>query len=346
MGKKVKSKDIASFMGLSGTLVSLVLNNKADHYGIKKETKERVLAVAAKLGYFDSLNEPKEIIRVQEQPGIIGMIVTSMNDPFVFEIAPYLQKAFAGSGMGFSVFCRDSDDMRFSRLIKSMKKFFSGIILVGEAADDETIRSLARDDYPLILLEKSYRKLKMNSVCSDRNAGYVLLTNHLSSLGYKNLLVVSDENTFSGRCEVLSDLKSVISNSGKFDTLQHVVIRKPLSGEIIDFSLFKNFLRPPSRTDCIIVIDAAAVLPVIASINAQTIRIPQDVALVSLEDYVAFDQLVTPVTRLRIAVSEMALKTAGMLWTEIKNKGKGKYKHQVIIPPELVIRSSCGSYLK
>jgi len=39
MGKKVKNKDIAARLGLSGTLVSLVLNSKADQHGIKKETQ-------------------------------------------------------------------------------------------------------------------------------------------------------------------------------------------------------------------------------------------------------------------------------------------------------------------
>jgi len=33
MGKKIKNKDIAARLGLSGTLVSLVLNNKADQHG-------------------------------------------------------------------------------------------------------------------------------------------------------------------------------------------------------------------------------------------------------------------------------------------------------------------------
>lgn len=57
MGKKVKNKDIAARLGLSGTLVSLVLNNKADQHGIKKETQERVLAVAKQMGYFNAVAE-------------------------------------------------------------------------------------------------------------------------------------------------------------------------------------------------------------------------------------------------------------------------------------------------
>lgn len=57
MGKKLKNKDLAAKLGVSSTLVSLVLNNKADQHGIKKETQERVLALARQMGYFDLLKE-------------------------------------------------------------------------------------------------------------------------------------------------------------------------------------------------------------------------------------------------------------------------------------------------
>jgi DNA-binding LacI/PurR family transcriptional regulator len=164
MGKKVKNKDIAARLGLSGTLVSLVLNNKADQHGIKKETQERVLAVARQMGYFNAAGGKGEAAPAEEKPGVIGMVVPSMNDPFIYEITPFLQKAFASIGLGFSVFTRDPDDMRFTRLTASLKKFFSGMILMGSAADDTVVRALNRDSYPLVLLEKNVKRMRLNTV--------------------------------------------------------------------------------------------------------------------------------------------------------------------------------------
>jgi DNA-binding LacI/PurR family transcriptional regulator len=60
MAKKFKNKDLAAKLGVSGTLVSLVLNNKADQHGIKKETQEKVLALARQMGFFSSSDEPNE----------------------------------------------------------------------------------------------------------------------------------------------------------------------------------------------------------------------------------------------------------------------------------------------
>jgi DNA-binding LacI/PurR family transcriptional regulator len=346
MGKKVKNKDIAARLGLSGTLVSLVLNNKADQHGIKKETQERVLAVARQMGYFSAAAEKGEAVPAEEKPGIIGMIVPSMNDPFIYEITPYLQKAFSSIGLGFSVFTRDPDDMRFNRLTTSLKKFFSGMILVGSAADDSVVRALSRDSYPIVLLEKRMRRMRVNTVCTDRISGAALMTQHLTSLGLKNLLIVSGEDTASYDKEMLDELKAATKKSKNYDSVHFTVARLPKAGEKFDFASIENFLRPPHRSDAIMVINSPLVFPLYQALQEKNIRIPQDVALVSMEDGIGFDLIGTPVTRLRRPLSAMSLKVANIVWAEVKNQGKSKYKRQVNMSPELVIRSSCGSYAK
>jgi DNA-binding LacI/PurR family transcriptional regulator len=141
MGKKVKNKDLAERLNVSSTLVSLVLNNKADQHGIRKIPGKESLPSLDRW-YFELQKDKHEILPVEEKPGVIGMIVPSLHDPFVYEITPFLQKAFASIGVGFSIITKDPDDGRYNRLVGAFKKFYSGLILVGEAADDYTIRAL------------------------------------------------------------------------------------------------------------------------------------------------------------------------------------------------------------
>jgi len=133
---------------VSGTLVSLVLNNKADQQGIRKDTQEKVFMLARQMGYYDSLQLKNESSPAEEKPGVLGMIVPSINDPFVIQITPYLQKAFSSIGVGFSIVTKDPDDQRYDRLVGAFKKFYSGLILLGDAADDATIR---HSEQPIIL---------------------------------------------------------------------------------------------------------------------------------------------------------------------------------------------------
>jgi len=347
MGKKLKNKDIAARLGLSGTLVSLVLNNKADQHGIKRETQERVLAVARQMGYFDATpGQKSEQPVVEEKPGVIGMIVPSMNDPFIYEITPYLQKAFASIGLGFSVFTRDPDDDRFNRLTGSLRKFFSGMILVGDAADDNIVRTLSREDYPIVLVEKNIKRLRLNSVCSDYLAGASIMTEHIASLGYKSVLIIGKESTHDTDKELVDELKNTMKKNPLFSEVQFINVRNPRGTEKFDFAQVEHYLRPPHRCDAIVVVNSELVFPLFTALKSKNFRIPQDIALVSMEDGIGFDLITTPVTRLRRPLSGMSLKVANILWSEIKNNGKSKYKRQVSLPPELLIKSSCGSYLK
>lgn len=343
MGKKVKNKDIANRLGVSGTLVSLVLNNKADQHGIRKDTQERVLALARQMGYFDSAEDRTEVAPVEEKPGVIGMLVPSMTDPFIFEITPYLHKAFSSIGIGFSVVSKDPDDSRFNRLVGAFKKFYSGMILTAEAADDYTVRSLRASDYPFVLLEKTTHKLRLNTVSTDMAAGTQLVADHIEKLGYKKMLIVTSRDRLKADSDLIESVKESVRNKPE--------ISKPLIADLdgfhfdsnLDYNQLERYLRPPYRTEVLIIIHSEHVYPIMSTLQKHKVRIPQDVALICLEDGLGFELMHPPVTALRKPLPAMALKVANMVWSEVKNAGKGKYRRQVNLTPELVVRGSCGS---
>ena len=341
--KKFRNKDLAIRLGVSGTLVSLVLNNKADQQGIRKETQEKVLSLAKQMGYFESLGEKNEVSPAEEKPGILGMLVPSMTDPFVIQIAPYLQKAFSSIGVGFSIITKDPDDVRYDRLVGTFKKFYSGLILFGDAADDSTIRTLRSTDYPFILLEKQVKTMRMNTVTTDSVAGASLVINHIDKLGYRNILIVSDNKSYSPDTPDISDLTYAIAQKSTMNKPVVIELDKHNSGDDINPLQFEKFLRPPYRADVMIIMTANLVYPIMKFLRGKNLRIPQDIAIVSMEEGLGFELMYSPVTCLRKPLANLSVKVVNMIWSEVKNSGKGKFKRQVNITPELVIRSSCGT---
>jgi LacI family transcriptional regulator len=343
MGKKVKNKDLAERLGVSSTLVSLVLNNKADQHGIRKDTQEKVLALARQMGYFDLLKERNEVSPVEEKPGIIGMIVPSLHDPFIYEITPFLQKAFTSIGVGFSIMTKDPDDGRYNRLVGAFRKFYSGLILVGEAADDYTVRSLRSTGYPFVLLEKSVRMLRLNTVCSDIAEGSQRVADHIEKLGYKNVLIATDKDSVSKDKPVIELLKSALERKTGMNKPVVVEFEHQYAGNEIEPGQIEKFMRPPYRAEIMIILHSELVYQVMSLLRKKKLRVPQDIALISMEEGIGFDLMFSPVTCLRKPLTGMALKVANMIWSEVKNSGKSKYKRQVNIAPELVIRNSCGT---
>ncbi len=343
MGKKVKNKDLAERLGVSSTLVSLVLNNKADLHGIRKDTQERVLALARQMGYFDLMRDRHEIAPVEEKPGVIGMIIPSLHDPFVYEIAPFLQKAFASIGVGFSIITKDPDDGRYNRLVGAFKKFYSGLILVGDAADDYTIRALRASNYPFVVLEKSVKLLRLNTVCTDIEEGAKRVADHIRKMGYKNVLIVTDKNILGKDSASIEILKSALESKAGLAKPSVVELEKNVMGNDLEFSQIEDLLRPPYRIEIMVVMQAEMVYNIMSILRKKKLRVPQDVALISMEEGTGFDLMFSPVTCLRKPLTGMALKVANMIWSEVKNSGKSKYKRQVNISPELIIRNSCGT---
>ncbi|MBK8884827.1 MAG: LacI family DNA-binding transcriptional regulator [Bacteroidales bacterium] len=341
--KKFRNKDLATRLGVSGTLVSLVLNNKDYQQGIRKETQEKVLSLARQMGYFESLGERHEISPVEEKPGILGMLVPSLNDPFVIQIAPYLQKAFSSIGVGFSIITKESDDVRYDRLVGAFKKFYSGMILLGDAADDSTIRTLKATDYPFILLERHVRSLRLNTVITDSGAGASLVINHIDKLGYRNVLIIADNKPSGLDTPDISDLVDAIAQKTSMNKPVIIELEKQSSPDEINPVQFEKFLRPPYRADVMIIMTARQVYPIMKFLRTKNIRIPQDIAVISMEEGVGFDLMYSPVTCLRKPLANLSVKVVNMIWSEVKNSGKGKFKRQVNITPELVVRASCGT---
>ncbi|MCA1755853.1 MAG: LacI family transcriptional regulator [Bacteroidales bacterium] len=344
MAKKVKVKDIAAKVGLSSTLVSLVLNNKADQHGIKRETQERVMMIAHKMGFFQQKTPETREKESEESPGLVGMIVPSLTDPFVVDLIPYVHKALASIGIGFSVMTKDPFDRRFSRFVTGFRKLFSGMILVSEAADEATVRTLRAGDYPFIIMETELHNMRLNTVKSDMESGMRMMAEHIAGLGYTRISIIGREQPVESVREnirlIREQLDALIPDVSIFDA---TVARIP-GVNIIDTARLSEFMRPPYSTQLFVISEASLVYTVVDYFNRKGVRVPHDIAIVSLEDGAGFDLFSTSVTRIRKQVPELASKASRMIWTEIKNSGKGKFKRAVSIQPELIIGKSCGTH--
>jgi LacI family transcriptional regulator len=344
MAKKVKVKDIAAKVGLSSTLVSLVLNNKADQHGIKRETQERVMMVAHKMGFFQQKTPDIREKESEESPGLVGMIVPSLTDPFIVDLIPYVQKALSSIGIGFSVMTKDPLDRRFSRFVPGFRKLFSGMILVSEAADDTTVRTLRASDYPFIIMETELRNMRLNTVKSDMEAGMRMMAEHIAGLGYSRISIIGREQPVESVRDNIRILREQLTDMIPEVSLFDATVARIPGVNIIDTARLSEYIRPPYSTQLFVISEATLVYPVVDYFNRKGVRVPHDIAIVALEDGVGFDLFSTSITRIRRQVPELASKASRMIWSEIKNSGKGKFKRAVNIQPELIIGKSCGAH--
>lgn len=341
MKSRVKIKDIAARCGLSNTLVSLVLNDKASLHGIKPDTQEKVLFVARQMGYFDDLpiDNAKNISRNMSH---VAMIVPAVNDHFLFRISPLLKEAFSSIGLHLSVIPSGDNPGIFRREFFKLMQFYTGMILYSSSADDQIIRDMKSSDYPFVVLENADLKHRVHLVKTDEKESAGLVASHLSSLAYKKIAVIEDSE--GSNCIIK---RSILENAIREENGVIDITWLGAHSKLMDDDRLKTaimaLLKPPGAVQLFIIKDAAMVYPLVSLFKQNRLRIPSDIAIMSLEEGIGFSLLDPPITRLRRSCYPMALKTSQILWTEIKNRGRGKYKRLVNINSELVVEKSCGS---
>ncbi|MDZ7739055.1 MAG: LacI family DNA-binding transcriptional regulator [Bacteroidales bacterium] len=345
MEKRVKIKDIAEKCGFSSTLVSLVLNDKASRYGIKPETQEKVLYTASQMGYFGDkpLKKRKNTSTDNNRKAsIIAMIVPGFDDHFIFEIAPLLDKAFSSIGLAFTLVSRSKNDNKFKLLLHKIKKLYTGIIIYGDAADDMLIRDLKASSYPFIVLEKEVVSHRINMVSSDSENACRIVAEHIYELGYKRISLLDYKNRIVSPCKTDMLIESLHEKipGGLFNV--NTLNSCNLEDETDVKKIIKD-TRPPDATHIFIVKDADMVYPLLSLLKKKNIRVPSDIAVIAMDDRPGFRLTEPPVTALKRDYPALALKTSQMLWTEIKNDGKSKYKRSVRIKPELLKGKSSGA---
>ena len=127
--------DVALKAGVSMMTVSRAINNKGK---INPETRERILAIAAEIGY-----RPNYLARslATNRSATIGLVVPDISNPFFSEIAKGVEDA--AHEQGYNVFlCNFDEDPKREQaaLVSLAEKQVDGVILCSSRQETEALR--------------------------------------------------------------------------------------------------------------------------------------------------------------------------------------------------------------
>jgi len=289
-------KDVAERAEVTVTTVSRVINNRGY---ISEQTRKKVYDVMKELNY-----QPNELARSlsMQRTNTIGIIVPHIVHPYFAKLISNLENAAANKGYKI-LLCnskaKNEKELEYIQMCKSNR--VSGIVLCSRNVDIEEMKNL---DIPVITIERNLEAGTVGIQC-DNYQGGCLATEHLISLGCKNLLHLSgikNENMpadaraegFIGVCEKHGVRhREVMATSTIYNTLDyHEHIRKAIEEDPFVDGIFAS-------SDLI----AAQTIQICAEMN---LSIPGQIRLVGFDD-VDIARLTTPtITTIRQPVREMA----------------------------------------
>ncbi len=325
---RISIKDIARAAGVSHSTVSRALSN---YPLVAATTRGRIRQIAAELGY-----SPNAIARglVTHHTQTIGVIVTSIADPFAGEVVRGIEQVAGDSDYRVFLGTSHADPVREVNLVKGLRESqVDGIIVASSRVGASYMPLLSEIGIPIVLINSLQEGPYIYSVSVDNAQGGHLATEHLLALGHRRIAYlggpadhVSSRDRLTGYRDALSaahlpfDSALVRDGDGRFT-----------SGEQIAELMAET--RPPTAVFCYNDLTAIGVL---RAVRRRGLRVPDDISVVGFDDLEFAAYVEPPLTTIHQPKTEMGRRAMKMLVDAMKGKEVPNYS----APVELVLRSS------
>jgi len=325
---------------VSKTLVSLVLNGKADALAINKLTQQRVLDKALELNY-----RPNQVARGLRmgQTKTLGLLVADISNPFYARITRTIEHEAEQAAYSLIVCSSDENEQREIRLLKMLlTRQVDGIIMTTTLRDPKTLQQLIPYHFPLVLVDRFLDGFESNYVGVDNSGSVENAINHLIENGHKNIgfltltpdYISSLSQRKNGYLQALEKCEISV-NTNYMLQLDYLKIKNK------DYSQLRQFLLDYPEITAIFTANnnlAVACLSVAKTLGK---KLPEDLSLITFDDVELFEYTAPSVSSIAQPLENIGQSAVQMLLQQLKNDNFTLQKE--ILTTQLNLReSSCG----
>jgi len=332
--KRVSLKDVAKSVGVSPTLVSIVLNGKVKEFRISEKMAEKVVATAKEMNY--SPNVAARNLR-SGKSHLIGVIVTDISNPFYSTISRIIEDR--ANEYNYTVLFSSSDeDLNSTKNLVEvlLNQGVDGLILVPCDGSESLVRNLHDDNVPLVLLDRHFPDLNVSYSCLNNFKSTELITQHLIEQGYERISILAYETKMVHINDRIAGYKNTMRNAGLKDNIVVERIDIANANSEIEGALESVMKR---KTEAVIFTTNMLAVYGIYYFNKMKIKIPGDLAIAGFNRNDVFNLYYSPVTYIKQPVEMIANEAVNMLVKQIEDS---EYTEQTmsVAEPELIVQKS------
>jgi LacI family transcriptional regulator len=342
MKKHTTIKDIAKLASVSPTAVSMALNHRP---GVGEETRQRILALAREMNYLPNYFAQSLI---NKKSNSIGLIVTSISDPYYPELALGVEEICIERGYN-TILCNTKRSLDLERQSLEMlrAKSVDGVILATVTKDDPNIQTLLDLEFPFVLVNRVITEppaaRKVNYVVMDSYSGAYEAGKHLWRLGHDRIGIIAGSTETSTGMERINGTVQALKDQGlNFDP--DFLVECGYERDAAYRETMRLLNRNPAPS-AFFAHDDNMVLGVREAILERGSRIPEDIALVGYDNIQTTALTGIDLSTITAKQYEMGTLGAKILLDIIENKQQNMI-NRIILETELIIRKSCGFQLR
>jgi LacI family transcriptional regulator len=334
--RRITSHDVARRAGVSRATVSIALN-RSSAVAISEETRARVIAAAAELGY--SPNSAGRML-VRGTTDTLGLVISNAEllpfDGFVPQVLYGIGRVAREKGLRVLLESvpKGPGPERYLELVEGHR--IDGLIVLNPETGDEALRALIARNYPVVILG-SVRHPEEHAVNFSTREAVRGVIAHLAGLGRRRIAHIS----FSPPGLVATDARLAAYRRAVDEQGLAVDDRLLAYGAFSAESGHQAMLELLDRgapLDALFCGNDTIALGALAALHERGRRVPDDVAVVGFDDLPISAYAWPPLTTVRNPGVRQGELAATMLLDLLA--GRPPAKRRVRVPTELVVRAS------
>ena len=330
MEKRVSLKDIAKKVGVSTALVSYVLNNTRENR-TSKETAKKIRDAATELNY--TTNQLAKSLKTNKT-NTLGLIVADISNPFSASLARIIENE--SEKYGYTTIFGSSDEElgKFEKLIDTLlNRKVDGLIISPPSKSEHILLRLRQQKIPFVLLDRYFPAIKTNYIVLDNYAASLEAVQYLVDSGRKRIGMITYKSDLVHLQERRKGYMTALKkNNIDFEKtwLQQVAI---INDKVAIESALKELLSAKPSINAIVFGSNVIAMCCLKYINSLTLKVPQDLAIISFDQADLLDIFYAPITYIKQPLEEIGLSAIKALLESIKDSNsitEKKLPHMLI----------------
>ncbi|UIR54986.1 LacI family transcriptional regulator [Sphingobacterium sp. SRCM116780] len=324
--------EIAKYLKVSKSTVSLVINGKAEQGRISKTLEKRILDYVEQIGY-----KPNALAKslATGKSHTIGLIVENIGDSFFGPIALYIEAYLRVFDYHVLYSSTMGDSRVASTIIDTMlEKKVEGIILAPTQDLVESVNKIVNSQVPLVIFDRNIPEVEVNYVGTNNYEASREACLHLLGRDFKNVGMVTINSVQPQMAERRKAYEDLLKEKRISTKILSVPFENYKSQAITEI---RAWLKKNPDLDAIYFTTNYLCIAGLKAIEMCKTQNKQ-YGVIAFDDHDLFDLMNPPISCIHQPLELLAKHTVDLLLQQI-NDGSSPIS-KIIIPSNLIVRNS------
>ena len=329
-------RDVARLASVSLATVSNVLNQTRP---VAAETAARVMRAVEALRY-----APHAAARSMRRrgSGLIGLILADITNPFFTALVHAVERAASAAGYSVLLCNSDEDLQREQQHLELLRmQRVDGIILAATGHPSRgRAAALGQLRVPVVLVDRASNEFGLDAVMLDNRRAALEATRHILSFGHRRVAMLSGPVAMSTGAERLQGYREALLEAGV--AYDESLVRDAGFREERAYEAARELLSSSKRPSAVFAANNLIAIGLMRAIADLKLQCPQDVSVVSIDDFAWASAFRPRLTTVAQPVADMGETAVGMLLARMRGDAPAAAQ-LAVMAPTLMARDSCSA---